>query len=185
MPFFLYDIAGEPGRERYSSPREIRLAGRTGPLATFSRVENPTSKQPFGWHATSGDLIRLIGGTPTEQAIVIDLKPRVAYNVSLYRLLDVWGFSYTDWTPIAIGMQTLFADRKEPNPATFKNDFLDPGTDHRQLGEFLYLLGGVSKGTWNWGMIGRVNGALLYPDAFEYLVAGLTPFMSAKKPTGA
>ena len=35
--------------------------------------------------------------------------------------------------------------------------------------EFLYLNGGTGEGTWNWGMAGSVNGALLFQDAWEYL----------------
>ncbi len=35
-------------------------------------------------------------------------------------------------------------------------------------GEFHYVQG-VVKGTWNWGMVGRVNGAILSRDAFDYL----------------
>jgi hypothetical protein len=50
---------------------------------------------------------------------------------------------------------------------------VDRDAERDQLGEFLYLQGGVKKGTWNWGMVGRVNGALLWPDAFAYLTDSL------------
>ena len=101
------------------------------------------------------------------------MKPRVAGNVSLYRLLDVWGFSYDSWTPLAIRLRALFGDRQEANPLAFKNSFVDPGIDHSLVGEFLYVQGGVSKGTWNWGQVGRVNGALLWRDAFDFLTTAL------------
>jgi hypothetical protein len=103
---------------------------------------------------------------------VVDLKPRVAGNVSVFRLLDVWGYSEDQWTPLALRLQAIFSDRDEPNPL-FKNSFVDPGTDHTLVREFLYVQGGVSSGTWNWGMVGRVNGALLWPDAFDFLVTAL------------
>jgi hypothetical protein len=173
MPFMLYDVAGQPGQERYTFVRVVQLAGSSGPLANFSRNANPTHQVPFGWHATADDVIRLLGGSPATQAIVIDLKPRVTGNVSLYRLLCVWGFSAANWTPLGLCLRVLFSDRPEQNPLTFKNSFVDPGTDHTLVREFLYVQGGVSAGSWNWGMVGRVNGALLWPDAFDFLVAGL------------
>jgi hypothetical protein len=147
MPFMLYCVTGEPGREQYTFDRGIRVAGRSGPLAMISRSANSEHRIPFEWHATSDEIIRLLGGSPSTQAIVIDLRPRVAGNVSLYRLLDVWGFSYASWTPLAIRLRGLFSDRQEANPLAFKNSFVDPGTDHSLVGEFLYVQGGVSKGT--------------------------------------
>jgi hypothetical protein len=169
----LYRVAGEPGREQYTFDRAVRLAGRSGPLAMFSRNANSGKRTPFGWHATSDDIVRLLGGTPPTQAIVIDLKPRVAGNVSLYRLLDVWGFSYAGWTPLALRLRVLFGDRQEADPPAFKKSFVDPGIDHSMVGEFLYVQGGVSEGTWNWGLVGRVNGALLWRDAFDFLTTAL------------
>jgi hypothetical protein len=34
--------------------------------------------------------------------------------------------------------------------------------------EFLYVNGGAKGGTWTWGLVGRVNGALLWPDALRF-----------------
>ena len=179
MPFMLYDVIADASQDRYTFAREIKLAGPSGPLAVFSRKANPEQRVPFGWHATEGDIIRLLGGLPATQAIVIDLKPRVAGNVSLYRLLDLWGYSDENWTPLALRLEVLFGDREEPNPLVFKNSFVDPRTDHSLVGEFLYVKGGVSKGTWNWGMVGRVNGALLWRDAFDFLVSSLQEALQA------
>ncbi|HEX4589124.1 MAG TPA: hypothetical protein VH120_04300 [Gemmataceae bacterium] len=179
MPFMLYDVSGEPGKEQYAFVREVSLAGRSHPLALHSRGANPQGHEPFGWHAAEGDLIRRLDGATPDQAIIIDLKPRVAGNVSLFRLLDVWGFSYSNWTPLALRLRTLFADHGAPNPHTFKDRFVDPGTDHRLVGELLYVQGGVSKGKWTWGQVGRVNGALLWREAFEFLVPALSQAMQA------
>lgn len=55
----------------------------------------------------------------------------------------------------------------------FKKQFDDRGADGSLVGEFLHLQGGVTGGTWNWGKVGRVNGALLWNDAFTYLVGDL------------
>lgn len=173
MPFMLYHITGESGREQYKFVRGIRLAGRSGALPGFCRSLNAEKRIPFKWHATSKKLIQLLGGSPTDQAIVLDLKPQASGKVSLYRLLDVWGFSYANWTPLALRLRVLFANRKEANPFVFKNSFLDPGTEHSLVGAFLYVRGGVSEGAWNWGKAGGVNGALLWSDALEYLSTAL------------
>jgi hypothetical protein len=173
MPFMLYHISGESGREQYRFVRGIRLAGRSGPLALVSRSLNADKRIPFMWHASAKKIIQLLKGSPTEQAIVFDLKPRATGKVSLYRLLDVWGVSYANWTPLALRLRVLFADQKEANPFVFKNSFADPGTDHSLVGELLSVRGGVSDGTWNWGKGGRTNGVLLSFDAFNYLSAAL------------
>lgn len=173
MPFMLYDTDVLPVGLRYNFRQVISLAGSAGPLATFARATNPAKNVPFAWHAREEGLVAHFGGQPAKQAIVIDLKPRVSGNVSLYRLLDVWGYSLASWTPLALRLQALFVDYQEPNPHVFKNSFVDPGTDHALIGEFLYMQGGVLSGKWTWGMVGRVNGALLWKDAFVFLSEGL------------
>ena len=99
-------------------------------------------------------------------AVENGLKPYQTANVSLYRVMNVWGHSYEAWTPVAVHLEALFVDREHLAPAEFKKRFRDRDADRDQIGEFLYLQGGVREGTWNWGMVGRVNGALLWPDAF-------------------
>ncbi len=173
MPFMLYHVSGESGNEQYRFDRGIRLDGRSGPISTLCRSSNPEKHIPFKWHVSSKKIIQILKGSPTEQAIVFDARPRATAKVCLYRLLDVWGFSYTNWTPLALRLRVLFADRKEANPFAFKNSFVDAGTDHMLVGEFLSLRGGVSEGTWNWGKAGRDHGAILWSDAFAFLSAAL------------
>lgn len=173
MSFMLYHINGESGRVQYKFVRGIRLAGKSGVLATITRSLNAEKRIPLKWHASAKKIVQMLGGSPTEQAIVFDAKPSAAGKVSLYRLLDVWGFSYANWTPLALRFRVLFADRKEANPFAFKNAFIDPATDHSLVGEFLYVQGGVTEGSWNWGKTGRANGALLWSDALEYLSTAL------------
>ncbi len=173
MPFMLYQLTGESGREQYKFVRALRLAGQSGALGRLVRTLNPEKRIPLKWHVTAKKLIQLLGGSPTDQAIVFDRKPGATGRVSLYRLLDVWGFSYANWTPLALRLRVLFADRKEANPFAFKHAFIDPGTEHSLVGEFLYVQGGVSEGTWNWGRGGRDSGVLLWSDAFDFLSSAL------------
>ncbi len=178
MPFLLYDLDGPPGREKYTLVSTFQLSGTRGAMARLVAARNVEKQVPFSWHATAAELIAVGRGQPTTQAIVIDLKPKVANNVSLFRLLDVWGYSYGSWTPLALRLQGLMADRQEPDPVAFKKSFIDPGDDHSLVGEFLYVQGGVNSGKWTWGMVGRVNGALLWKNAFDFLTGALARGLS-------
>jgi hypothetical protein len=172
MPFFLYSLAGK-SHEQFTQIRHLTLAGTSGPLAKHAKTQNPQRTDPFPWHASERDLISTEGADPTSNAIVTDLKPSDKERVSLYRLLDVWGFSAKEWTPLALRLQVLFADVPQANPSLFKTSLIDPATDHSLVGEFLYVNGGVVEGNWNWGTLGRVNGALLWKDAFDFLAGAL------------
>jgi hypothetical protein len=172
MPFLRYDVASTGATKKYTRVGEIQIAGKNGPLAAIQHTQNREGTVPLRWHATAADILRSIGGDEAAQAILIDLKPK-ADTVSLYRLHDVWGFSYSGWTPLAPRLEVLFADFEHKHPAQLKAAFTDEDADGGIVGEFLYVRGGVVEGSWNWGMVGRVNGALLWRDAFEYLTGEL------------
>ncbi len=172
MPFMLYDVAQQTGYRLYTKVKNIQIAGNRGPLAAFQRKRNGARQVPFKWHATSADIVAEIGGSPTQE-IVIDLKPNDLKKVSLYRLLDIWGFSYAKWSSLALLLETIFGDRNEHDVKGFKHRFDDRHADRLLVGEFLYVQGGVTSGTWNWGQVGRVNGALLGKEAFIFLAGEL------------
>lgn len=146
----------------------MSIGGKHGPVAAHASGECGGVSR-CGWHMSETRLLGRLGVTP-EHAVLIDLKPRKKGNVSLYRLTDVWGFSYREWTPLCLRLEPLFMDKKSDDAEAFKEEFEfraeDGGT---VIHEFLYLNGGISEGTWNWGMTGTVNGALLFRDAWEYL----------------
>jgi hypothetical protein len=174
MPFLLYDTAvTAAGKKRYNQLNTVPIAGKWGPLAALHAKKNPRNKVPFGWHATAAEIVEELKGSDNQE-VLINLKPNGQNNVSLYRLLDVWGFSYTDWTPLALRLEVLFADHRHKSPEKFMKSFqLENQKSGEYIGEFLYLKGGVAGGTWSWGQVGRVNGALLWKDAFTYLSSNL------------
>ena len=179
MPFMLYEVTAGTCSRSYRRLHTVAVAGNTGPLAHIQRTRNASGEVPFKWHATAADIVAALGRNPERHEIVIDLKPTVAKNVSLYKLLDVWGFSKADWTPLALHLECLFGDFEHEDPKLFKKEFDDRGAKGSRVGEFLYVQGGVQSGSWNWGQIGRVNGTLLWPDAFEYLATELAQALRA------
>jgi hypothetical protein len=169
MSFLLYGVTRVHADQQFKRVREVKIAGWDGPIAQYLATRNPTKTTPFPWHATVAELMPYLGASSTSQSIIIDLMPDAKHVVSLYRLCDVWGFSEAQWTPIALRFQSLFIEKPEPNPSDFKQSFSDAGSERSYVAEFLYLLGGVNGGTWNWGRVGRVNGALLWKNAFDFL----------------
>ncbi len=169
MPFMLYDtVQTRGGKNTYTKVQTVKIAGNKGPLFAIHEKKNPKKESPFKWHATADEIVRAISGQATQE-ILINLKPNVAKNVSLYRLVDVWGFSSKDWTPLALRLEVLFADLPHEDPERFMNSFEITEQKRDFVGEFLYVQGGTDRGTWNWGPVGSVNGALLWRPAFLYL----------------
>jgi len=66
------------------------------------------------------------------------------------------------------GWKGLLVDEPQENSETFKRMFTGPLVTRDFVYEFLYLRGGTEGGKWTWGLVGRVNGALLWPDALRY-----------------
>ena len=177
MPFYLYSYQQHASHGVYNRVREVKpLAGTNGPIYRALKPGFP-DEAPYQWHLSASDILKAIPVSPGDHRIVIDLKPRVKGNVSLYLLRDVWGHSYEDWTPIALLLESLYVDRDSDDPETFKESFDDREAAKELIGEFLYLQGGVKSGTWSWGPVGSVNGCLLWDDAFRYLTGELSPYL--------
>lgn len=173
MPFRLYDVARTGTASQFTFRHTVPIAGRNRPLARIHDSRNPDRQAPCPWHADAAEIVAAIPGTSPSQEIVIDLKPNVARNVSLYRLLDVWAYSCPEWTPIALRLEVLFADLRHDDPKLFKSSFNVGDGDRDLVGEFLYLQGGTCGGDWRWGRVGSINGALLWRGAFDYLCGQL------------
>ena len=67
--------------------------------------------EPFRWHVNViddlGSSSEYLGNT-----LVIDLKPKQKQtNVSLYEVMDVWGYSDNGWSPILLRLNGLFVDQ--------------------------------------------------------------------------
>lgn len=174
MPFYLYSATTNGSVRTFLQGPNVSLAGNTGPLSALAlKLTNGAS--PNKWHVTGPELVaeilRINPNLGPATDVLIDLKP-AAKEVSLYRLLDVWGFSDNGWTPVALHLEALIVETPSHDPAAFKRSFT-AGPNCESVAEFLYLQGATAKDTWNWGRIGGVNGALLWPDTFRYLAGEL------------
>ena len=87
-------------------------------------------------------------------SLIIDLKPyQKETNLSLYELLDVWGFSDHSWTPVMLRLSGLFVDEDDPEVIAQRQDFvLEDDEIDGPIYEFMYIAGSV-HGAWNDGTL--------------------------------
>jgi hypothetical protein len=170
MPFLLYRVETEKngGEIRYTRERQIVLGGKSGPFAKHVQEKyRQEPKEDMFWEMEESKIVQALGCDQADKmTIIIDMKPNVKGNVSLYRLKRVWGYSQRDWTPIAVQLMPLHVDKIVADPEQFKAGFNGP-CKNELVHEFLYLQGGTQEGTWAWGRVGSVNGALLWPKVFN------------------
>jgi hypothetical protein len=182
MPFYLYEIQGR-------TCTQLSRQSLLGVLREFAGEQVGSGN--WKWHAREEDLLRGMGAeTAKNHAVIIDLKPDAARNISLYEIEDVWGHSTEDWTPLALRLTPLFVDRKHKNPDRFKRRFPMPSAGAIEdnggpIHEFLYAnhREGIA-GSWRWGRNGVVNATLLWPETFEYFVSSIRARMRANKREG-
>lgn len=177
MAFLLYSLRNE-GVTTYQLVRKISLGGKSGPVSRF--VCSPATAKPR-WKICESQLLRLVDGGE-KNAVVVDLKPEVRRNVSLYRIRDIWGYSADGWTPILLKLTRLFSDRDTENPQEFKQSFDEREARIETVYEFLYLQGECSDDSWSWGRVGNVNGTLLFPEALDYFLGVLNAAIQSPKP---
>ena len=157
--------------ERDKKEKEISRFGRNNGVIPWllSFKVPPNQNEPYRWHV---DVLPELNAQPDYcgGTLIIDLKPKQT-NVSLYEVLDVWGWSQNDWTPILLRLNGLFTDDR---PETInREDFVRADADiSGPIYEFLYLNGSVKDGKlhgpWTPPNAGPVNGALLWPETLNY-----------------
>lgn len=142
--------------------------------------------EPLLWHLSETDIRREImqdEDKPTGNALIIDLKPNDARNLSLYEIEEAWGHSAKRWTPVMLRLKRLFCDE---NAANFdRRDFTltDANIRSEPIFSFYYargtVLDGKLEGTWNLTAPGSANSALLWPDTMTYFCQNATAAINA------
>lgn len=129
--------------------------------------------EPYRWHV---DVVGELGGRPDypDSTLLIDLKPKQnKTNLSLYEVMDAWGYSDCSWSPILLRLTGLFVDH---DPSSFnRQDFVRKDDElDGPIYEFLYLDGSVRDGkivgSWKPPPMSPTNAALLWPDTLNYFV---------------
>ena len=129
----------------------------------------PTSAEPYPWHLNLADEFKREG--VADLVLVINLKPNSKENLkSLFELVEVWGHSNCNWTPIMIYIRGLVIDGNseqidDMHFSLTSNEIEDP------IFSMMYLQGTVKNGE----LIGRwtppgpspTNSVLLWPDVLE------------------
>jgi hypothetical protein len=131
----------------------------------------PNKNEPYCWHV---DVLSELDAQSDYRSgsLVIDLKPKQnKTNVSLYEVMDVWGWSEHDWTPILLRLNGLFVD--EAPEAINREDFVRADADiDGPIYEFLYLKGSIKggkiDGLWVPPPASPTNAALLWPKPLNY-----------------
>jgi len=127
--------------------------------------------EPCKWHV---DVVAELGGHPDylHSTLLIDLKPKQnKTNLSLYEVMDVWGYSDSGWTPILLRLNGLFID--EDPSLVDRNSFIRMDNEiDGPIYEFLYLDGSVTggeiTGLWVPPPASPTNAALLWPEMLDY-----------------
>lgn len=180
--YLRYRALGSATGTRYSAPEQVSLFGcRSGMiphlLASGRAGQIPTAIE-WAWHLPVQETLRA-----TEQALVIDLKPkeREAGRFSLYEIRDVWGYSRDGWTPVMLRLRALSVDG---DPAL--DDWREFTAGHDKWGPiytFLFLRGGVQDGhldgRWTTTSPSPTNSLLLFP----YLMTHFTSIVRANDPS--
>ncbi len=180
MPFFAYEKQDKDSEWRFirRGPRIDALPRRLlSPL--FERLGSYPSTEAHKWALSEVEIHQrltelrgpLAEGTYT---LVIDATPDREDSISLFQVKQLFGCSYQEWTPLCLRLGPILDDKvsdpeKVKQALTVSKSYLK-----ENIIEFLYIRKGFGAGeqggTWNWGRVGIVNGALLYEDAWVYFV---------------
>lgn len=167
MPFLLYTRRPEGGGQRYERVRQIPLAGNTNGL--IYRTLSADGITGPSWTVESSRLLEVAHVDPAGHAMVIDPTPSREREVNLFQVVRVAGYSSHSWTPIMLMLDSLRNDTvRRGSEAREKQSFNDEHAPRDRVLTFLYLQGDLQGGSWNWGPVGRVNGPLLWPEAFAH-----------------
>ncbi len=160
---------------RYEFQEQVCLFGcNNGFIPWLLGLKTPAAQgEPYLWHI---DVVRDLGSHPDypNSTLLVDLKPKQnENNLSLYEVMDVWGYSSSGWSPILLRFSGLFVD--EDPSVTQRHDFTRQDVDvDGPIYEFLYLAGSVDNGklvgTWNSPPLSSTNAALLWPETLNYFI---------------
>jgi len=170
--YALYEKQKEVTGYRYVFKKKTSLFGCNSGYIPYLLKKQlaPEVTEPYAWKL---DLKESLTKEGLENSVlVINLKPNnKEANLSLYELVNVWGYSASGWTPIMIYIRGLFVD--EDSRLFNDRDFIRKEKEIEDpIFSMMYLSGTVKKGK----ILGRwtppgpspTNSVLLWPDTLQY-----------------
>ena len=171
MPSYLYKVENN----NYSQIDKISLSGWVGLVYKIFECKNlyhrlSEEDNGIGWEITKEDLNKQIIADDWgigDYEIVFDIEPKKKKtNLMQLECIHVFSHNYGDdcvyWSVLMLELKSVLYHNTEIKN---KENFI-PDDSKGNTKEFLYLQG--DDGSWNYGMVGRMNAALLEPDAVDY-----------------
>lgn len=176
MAIYLYKQSRSIENASFEIVDSVAMAGYNVIYNQWKKKGEPRNE---GWQIESNDLVNELQakvGPDYCPAILIDYDPSGKEEVVLLQVNHIYAYTYACedtgkvwWTPIMIRMRKVFekslpdgVDAKQRKNLISRFD----AEYQEEVIEFLYLQG-EDRG-WNWGMVGRVNAALIPPDARKF-----------------
>ena len=176
MAIYLYKHIQGSENIHYELVDGIALAGYNIIYNQWRKKGEPRNE---GWQIDFNDLVSELQDKVSpgyRPAILIDYDPSGKEEAVLLQVNDLYAYTYACkdtgkvWgTPIMLHMQKVFGrSLPEGSNAEQRKDLISrfDAEYQEEVIEFLYLQG-EDRG-WNWGMVGRVNAALIPPDARKF-----------------
>ena len=165
----------EPGSSSYQFVEQCSLFGCNEGFIPWllNRRISSSQGEPYKWRLPIQDSLNGAKSNDTDytgSTLIIDLKPKQnKKNLSLYEVLDVWGYSDEGWPPILLHLSGLFVDA-DPNMVDRNKFFINDSDRDEPIYEFMYLDGSVADGR----LEGRWKRASREPDERCPSLAGIS-----------
>lgn len=171
MPFYLYKREKRNRIECFKQQRRIKVAEKTLLYKCWNSKGRPLGTH---WQIDREDLIREAtdGGDSKAYRIYFYYNPNAENKSGLFLLepMKIYAYTYKKngearWTILLLKLRELRNQASQRILTKAERDKLVRffcSVKYKNVSEFLYLQG--DKGNWNWGRVGSVNAALIYPD---------------------
>jgi hypothetical protein len=182
--YYLYDKMPLDGGFQFKLREKTQLFGCNNGWIPYFAKRNLTesSREPFLWRSNVRSIFAE-DGDPSA-TLLVDLKPNSASpSLSLYELIEVWGYSNRGWTPIMLRLRGLFVDQ-DPNQSE-RRDFTRTGEQIQDpIFSLMYLQGSVEgkrlRGRWTAPGRSSTNSVLLWPETLKYFMSEASKVISQK-----